>query len=346
MKFLNKFFYLLLLFTQLNNNLLFADANDTGIVVASAAAGAGAGFGIYQLFTSFCSTSYSLVDESCKELMKAKNYTKQLEILEKEYEGLIHIDKKQEIMSINEDLADQLSTAVISKRIDDNFVYDLKKNIKNLKYYQTKLPKRIRKLLREKNQAKYTPIIKDMEELVKRINTLVPKLDDLNSYVDNHRKYFELENVINQFTVKYRNELKIVDEKKIHISQLKRALREKYLHTSYPLMDAVKFIKSDLETIEKYASKAVRYEDIYDDASDLKKKIYKIKDIIYSDSDYFTEKRAYENAQALNATAAVIGAAAGVACAVANSNKPKVVYVEEEVYEPQYEIVEDYIIEE
>ena len=114
--------------------------------------GAIAGFGFYKLFSTFCSSNDSLVDDACKELMETKQFTEQLVLLENEFHGITNIEKRQLLLSINENLARELINTSPNKLIDHNYISCLRKNIKNLKFYQTKLPKRMRKLEKDRDK--------------------------------------------------------------------------------------------------------------------------------------------------------------------------------------------------
>lgn len=340
---------LLLISIFANNNFIFSQEKEdnTAAIAVGAAAGAVAGFGLYNLFSAITNTSDKLVEDACKDLMVSKQFAKQLEVLDCEFQGLTNVEKRELVLSIDEDLADQLAPAFAINS-------DLKQNIKNLKYYQSKFPKRIRKLQRQRDCAKYKTVIDDMSELVSRIDKLLPRLEYLSQYYNNHQKYFDLDAIIESVARIYSSEFKAIASRKIFVGMIKNAINSKFRDFEYPLIEYIIAINADIAKIDKYISYTnLKYPILIQEAQSTKNKLRKIYDIITTDREYFAQKRAQEDQKTkqamINAGSFLLGAATGaIAASISNEPKKEEVIVEEEVIytEPETVVQEEIIIEE
>lgn len=331
-------FLLMILFLKFNSLM----SNNVSEVAASTVVGATLGYGFYKLFSSF-SSSDQLVDNGCKELIKSKEFANQLEIIEQKFKNLSNIEKKEIILSVDETMLESICSAACKKIIDECYLKDLKQNIKNLIYYKEKLPKRIRKLQKIRNKNKYEIVINDMKELICRIDFLLPKLELLNQYINNHLRYFELDEAMDFNSKLYFKELKMFKSKKIFSVDLKRKARLKFNSSLYPLLDYVNKINNDVSKLDNYIVKASKYKNLFKDAQVLKKKLVKIKDFISSDIDYFEEKRVFDKAKAegiLQAGSFMLGTIMGAA--LSSSDKKDVAIIKDENTEVQPD--EEYII--
>lgn len=333
--------FLLIAILLFQPNVFMASQNNksdssVGTAVAVAAGSAAVGFGLYNIFNTFCASSDRLVNDACKELIIAKNYKRQLEILEEEYEELSSVERKQEVYEFNEDLAQRLSSSTANKVIDYQYCKSLNQLIKNLKFYQTKLPKRVRKLQRDRNVDKYKDVISDMQELIGKINQLIPKLEILNKYIDVHRRYFELDEVYELVTIKFAKELKLLssDESKL-VSKLKKHIRAKYgSSTSYPCIEYVRVLNVEIDNLNRYINRTSnKYANLIDDSKELKSDLFEIKSMIANDREYFSEQRDLEKVQAQERLANSmfwLGTAAGISTAIVSKPKEEVIIIEEE----------------
>lgn len=272
--------------------------DDSSVGFFALGAGIIGGLGLAALFSSKSDTQ--IIEGSSGALADARGYNEQIEILDNAFNltKLLKDSKaKHRVATLDEEINYDLASTGIS--IDQHYINDLKKLTDDLEFYQNKLPKRIKKLnyklKRKKDCESILEMISKMEESLKSINRILPKLIFLKDYIKARAGYFEFYNIIILTSEIYSGEINNLEkytEDKLG-SQLTRSARAKYSESSlYPCIDYVKSIENDIYKIQNQLKKLPNaYQDLHEDAQDLEDYLIKIKQAVISDPEYLQEKR-------------------------------------------------------
>jgi hypothetical protein len=279
---------------------------------------------------------YALLDEANSEVENAQDYKEQLNLFDKfKYAKLSKSEIQKIIKKIDEGTLSKLAKLI--DKVDEDYIVKIRRVGKNLNYYKTKLPKRIRALERERNKEKYEDIIDSMQKLVVAIDLLIPKFEFFEQYLTKHRTYFNLSSVIDMFSSSYKKEInmfrKLVQEEAV--IKIKRCARSKFSCCStYPLIKYVKNLDSDILQLKKSINHlAFKYPELMNKAAHLKNYLFHVRSYVLGDREYLGEQRRLEDERA---QAALVGAISGLTAATIVSSacddrEDKKDYVEEVV---------------
>jgi len=302
-KLLKRLFSIILCISILSLNIYGSSDTQEKIALGVGTFGAGllGGFALSSLFTS--KSDKDILNGSTECLKLSKQFNDKIRILDSYYNLNKNLKNGNKIIinEIDEELNyDLASTGLL---IDDNFNSSLSNLISDLKYYQSKIPKRINKLKhklkRNKNNKEYLETISNLEIQQEPIAKQLPTLEFLKNFINGRYDYFQTYSSLVNITELYDKEINCLEKligNKLS-SEITRCARSKFSeHSLYPCIKFIEQIDTDIYAIERKIKKLPNYyRNLKADARELIDYLQEIRSVVVGDPYYSQERRDWNN---------------------------------------------------
>lgn len=253
--------------------------------------------GLYPLIKAFIKTDTEIIQYTYKQIDHVKlNYDNQISILNQNFKLDELTESQKNILSqtINENVLFDLARSIKYENIE-TYIHDLKYFISNLSNQKSVLQKRIAKLKRI-NYLEDVYIIKEMQELLYDLELILYDSKFLISYINKHKNFFRLNDLMRKLYEIYKKEIKIMFDKNKNYSlnaSLEKVILNKLPEYIYPYLVYADILKNDIIDIRNKSGHNA-YLELTQKADELANKLSTIKYFVTGDRKYLIERKELE----------------------------------------------------